>query len=232
MNYAVIKKIIHIALCLCITLFLCAMTMAYNDQQTIYRCNVKCKDKIALTFDDGPHPKQTEKILKILEKYDIKATFFAIGANIDNYEGPLLEVSKAGHEIGNHTNSHSQLKSMPLEKICFEIEECERKVEKLTGKTTRLLRPPCGMYDDNLIEIANKKEYKIILWNIDTHDWAHCDADTMTKNVVKNVKGGDIILFHDYISGRNDTVQALDRIIPVLKSKGYEFVTISELLEK
>lgn len=232
MNYVIIKRLFSAFLALYLVIFLCVSVKAEENYQMVYRCNENCKNKIALTFDDGPHPKQTERILKVLEKYDIKATFFVIGVNVDNYQDTLLKVLQAGHEIGNHTNSHSQLKSMPKQKIEFEICECARKVEKVTNQKTVLIRPPCGIYDNNLVEIAEKNNYKIILWNIDTHDWAHCGADEMSKNIKNNVKGGDIVLFHDYISGKNDTIKTLENIIPALKAKGYEFVTVSELIEK
>ncbi len=231
MNCVMLKRAISVVLVLAVAIMMCFSVEANNETQMIFRCNAKSKDKIALTFDDGPHPIQTKKILKILEKHDVKATFFTIGVNIDHYSEALKQVSNAEHEIGNHTNSHSQLKSMPTDKIESEINECDRKVEKITGRKTMLIRPPCGMYDAKLVNIAAQKGYKIILWNIDTRDWAHCGADEMSKNVINNVKGGDIILFHDYISGKTDTVKALDKIIPALKAKGYEFVTVSELLK-
>ena len=99
------------------------------------------------------------------------------------------------------------------------------------GKVEKIIRPPCGLFDKNLIKLAKKEGYKIVLWNIDTHDWANEPAESITANIIQNVSGGDIILFHDYTSGKNHTDEALDKIIPILKDKGYEFVTVSQLLQ-
>lgn len=228
MNYALSKIKIIVSICL-IILFL--VSMSNNENKTVYNSNAKYENKIALTFDDGPHPKITLKILDLLKKYDIKATFFVIGVNVDNYPEPLKRAVEQGHEIGNHTNSHSILKSMNKTKVADEIDSCENKVFKLTNIKTKVLRPPCGMYDDTLVKLAKQSNYKIILWNIDTHDWAHMSTNDIVKNVTKNVKGGDIILCHDYISGENHTFDALEILIPMLLEKGFEFVTVSQLLQ-
>lgn len=205
--------------------------MTKSENKTVYNSNAKNENKIALTFDDGPHPKITPEILDLLKKYDIKATFFVIGVNVDNYSASLERAIDEGHEIGNHTNSHSILKSMNIEKIKEEIELCENKILKYTDEKTKILRPPCGLYDETLIKIANQFDYKIILWNIDTHDWAHMSTNEIVKKVSNNVKGGDIILCHDYISGENHTIEALEIIIPMLIKNGFEFVTVSQLLQ-
>ena len=204
----------------------------YADKNVpVYRCSTNSENKIALTFDDGPHPKITHDILDVLKKHGIKATFFVIGENIDHYEGALKRAINEGHEIGNHTNSHAILSSIDKEKIEYEIKECERKIKDKTGYESKLIRPPCGLYDDKLLKLAISNDYKIILWNVDTHDWAHKSSQCIIETVDKNVKGGDIILFHDYISGKNNNIVALEKLIPMLKRCGYEFVTVSELIE-
>jgi len=228
MNCARFKKIKLLLTLLCIPILISAAT----DNKTVYNSNANNENKIAITFDDGPHPRLTNKILDVLDKYDIKATFFVIGVNVDNYPKPLIRAIKDGHEIGNHTNSHCILKSMEMKKIEDEINLCKRKIFDLTGYNVSILRPPCGLYDQSLVSLAKKNNDKIILWNIDTHDWAHMSSKDIVNNVVNNVTGGDIILFHDYISGEGNTVEALEKLIPILKNKGYEFVTVSELLQK
>ena len=96
---------------------------------------------------------------------------------------------------------------------------------------SNLIRPPCGVYDDSLLDFSRKNGYKIVLWNIDTKDWEHASKRDIAKMVESKVKGGDIILFHDYISGKSNTAEALDIIIPRLLDLGYEFVSVSELLQ-
>lgn len=196
----------------------------------VYNSNVNESKKIALTFDDGPHPRNTPEILKILNKYGIKATFFVIGVNVKNYPETLSMVVDAGHELGNHTYSHKVLKCRSKEDISKEIIDTEREISKKTEFSTTLIRPPCGFYDENLISLANENGYKVVLWSIDTHDWSHASVEDIVKTVTGRVNGGDIILFHDYISGENNTPEALQIIIPRLLKQGYEFVTVSQLL--
>ena len=197
----------------------------------VYNSNAKEKRKIALTFDDGPHPRKTPEILKVLKKHDIKATFFIIGINAKNYPETLSLVINDGHEIGNHTFSHRLLKSKTKEEISKEIIDTELMIEERNGTSEKIIRPPCGIYDPSLVDFANERGYKIVLWSIDTNDWAHVSYESIIDVIDKNIVGGDILLFHDYISGESNSIKALNYIIPRLKGLGYEFVTVSDLLK-
>ena len=202
-----------------------------TGNKPVYNSNINESKKIALTFDDGPHPRNTPEILKILNKYGVKATFFVIGTNVKNYPETLSMVAEAGHELGNHTYSHGVLKCKSKEEIRKEIIDTEREISKKNEYITTLIRPPCGFYDEKLISLANENDYKVVLWSIDTHDWSHASVESIVSTVTNRVKGGDIVLFHDYISGENNTPEALQIIIPRLLKQGYEFVTVSELLQ-
>ena len=234
MNYVInsVKRLVFLLLIITIALILTLVSQAKEIGDPVYNSNGKVNKKIALTFDDGPHPKQTVKIAELLNLYDVKATFFVIGINAQNYPTALKKIIESGHEIGNHTFSHNILKSMPRLKIEEEIFNTEKEIQKELHERPKLIRPPGGLYGDNLIEIAKEENYKIILWTIDTHDWAHASTDSIVNNILKNIKDGDIILFHDYISGEANTLNALKKVIPKLKSMGYEFVTVSELLQE
>lgn len=186
--------------------------------------------KIALTFDDGPHPTQTPEILEILSEYDIRATFFVIGQNVSYYNDLVRLEYENGHEIGNHTYSHRNLKNMPADRIKCEILDTENEVSENIEYRTRLLRPPGGCLDDHLCTLASENDYTVVCWSIDTRDWAHTPTEEIVENVLSSVKGGDIILFHDYVSGDSPTPDALRMIIPTLLDEGYEFVTVSELI--
>ena len=223
------KKII--LLLLMIFTLLLSLSMSSTAESVVYNSNVCAGKKIALTFDDGPHPRYTPQILEILDKYSVKATFFVIGINVKNYSKQFEMVLDNGHEIGNHTYSHNILKSMPKNKIEKELIDTETQVNKIREGNMRLLRPPGGLYDENLEKIAKDRESKIVLWAVDTLDWAHTSSAKIVKKVLKNVKDGDIILFHDYVSGEYNTPEALEIIIPILLEQGYEFVTVSELLQ-
>lgn len=225
------QKLVLLVLCVIILMFAIPNVANATDKKPVYNSNVNENKKIALTFDDGPHPRNTPEILKILNKYGVKATFFVIGINVKNYPETLSMVVEAGHELGNHTYSHQVLKSKNKEDISKEIIDTEREISKKTEYSTTLIRPPCGFYDDKLINLANENDYKVVLWSVDTHDWTHASVEDIVTTVIKNVNGGDIILFHDYISGENNTPEALQIIIPRLLKQGYEFVTVSELLQ-
>lgn len=226
-----IKRIACICMIFVVSLQSTLFVQANPLNKPVYTSNVKENKKIALTFDDGPHPRNTPKILEVLEKYGVKATFFVIGVNVKNYPETLSKIEQCGHEIGNHTYSHKVLKSKSKEDISEELLKTEKEISKSVDYTTSLVRPPCGLYDEKLVELALENDYKIILWNVDTKDWNHESCDTITSKVTKEVKGGDIILFHDYISGVNNTPAALEKIIPLLLNQGFEFVTVSQLLQ-
>ena len=225
------RALLIIAVLFCTILF-CLNVASINTNKPVYSSGEKEDKKIAITFDDGPHPRITPEILKILDKYGVKATFFVIGINAKNYPEALSMVINSGHEIGNHTYSHQVLKNKSKEEIIKEIIETEKEISKSNEFSTTLIRPPCGFYDESLTSLAQENDYKIVLWSIDTHDWAHASVENIVSVITKNVKGGDIILFHDYISGENNTPEALKIIIPRLTKMGYEFVTVSELLQK
>ena len=227
--HKIVKSLVFIGLFGCLTVFLGCYTSAEN--KVVFKSNTNNQMKIAITFDDGPHPKNTKKILDVLEKYNVKSTFFVVGINVKNYPDAFCKIVNKGHEIGNHTYSHSILKSMSVSDIKKEIEDTEDALNDFYETAPKLIRPPCGLYDNKLLKIAKDKNYKIVLWTIDTKDWAHSSADDMVNAVIKNIKSGDIILFHDYISGVDNTPEALKIIIPKLQEMGYKFVTVSELLQ-
>lgn len=187
--------------------------------------------KIALTFDDGPHPIYTKRILNILKKYGVSATFFIIGENVRYYGDVLKDVVNEGHELGNHTFSHQNIKNKSAEDILSELNECTEAIYQSCGERTTLFRPPGGIMADVCIRDTEiLSEYNIIYWSIDTHDWAHESPCKIAENVIKNIKSGDIILMHDYIGRNSPTPDALEIIIPELQRLGFEFVTVSELI--
>ncbi len=196
----------------------------------VYRSKENSKMQIALTFDDGPHPIYTERILKILKKYGVKATFFMIGENITNYTETALKVKNEGHEIGNHTTSHPSCSRICKHTLMKEIIDCSEIILNFLDYETSIFRPPEGILPNTLLECCSTLEYSIILWNIDTRDWAHTPAKMIAENVISNASAGDIILMHDYIGKGSPTPDALEIILPKLIEKGYEFVTVSELI--
>ena len=184
--------------------------------------------RIALTFDDGPHPYQTDKILALLEKYNIKATFFVVGENVSYYADVLRREVAAGHEIGNHTYHHTVLAGCTEDTIHEELYTTAAIIEEVTGQKPTLFRPPEGNVE--CIEKADAEGYTVVLWSVDTRDWAKTPAREIVENVKMHVKNGSILLFHDYVSKDAHTYEALETLLPALIDMGYEFVTVSELL--
>ena len=184
--------------------------------------------RIALTFDDGPHPYQTDKILALLEKYNIKATFFVVGENVSYYADVLRREVAAGHEIGNHTYHHTVLAGCTEDTIREELGTTAAIIEEVTGKKPTLFRPPEG--NVACIEKADAEGYTVVLWSVDTRDWAKTPTREIVENVKMHVKNGSILLFHDYVSKDAHTYEALETLLPTLIDMGYEFVTVSDLL--
>jgi len=211
--------------------FLPAKVVAEEAYGKVYCRNSACQGKIALTFDDGPHPRYTKEILAILEEYHVTATFFIIGVNAENYPTDLQRIADAGCEIGNHTYSHFHINKLSEPELREEILKCEDTLFRLCGIRPHVFRPPEGRMNDQLKEILSQMEYHAVLWSIDTMDWAMTPSREICKNVHAKIGNGDIILMHDYVSGGNTTCQALRRLIPELLSRGYEFVTVSELIK-
>ena len=186
---------------------------------------------IALTFDDGPHPVLTPKILDVLDKYEVKATFFVVGKMARSYQGTLKSIALSGHEIGNHTYNHLAENNSNSDKIKNEILLTEDTVFELTAKKTFLFRPPTGYCCESAVRMTREMGYTTVIWDIDTRDWAHTPPEKILDEVKKYAKNGSIILFHDFIGKDSPTIEALELVIPWLKEQGYKFVTVGEMLE-
>lgn len=211
-------------------IFLSTAIIPSSADNVVYRNASVSNMQIALTFDDGPHPGRTPEILDILERHKIKATFFVVGQNVQYYPDVFKRTVDEGHEIGNHTHSHKVLKPF-TDNTIEEIDSFNKAINEIYKKDVNILRPPEGKYDSNLSVFAKENDYKIVLWSIDTLDWTHRSPESITNTVINEIKGGDIILMHDYISGKSPTPEALETIIPMLLERGFEFVTVSELLK-
>ena len=196
----------------------------------VFSKNREKSKQVALTFDDGPHPRYTKQILSILEEFDVPATFFVVGINAYRYPDVLKEIVDAGCEIGNHTYSHCDMAHTTNSQVQDEILDCEEIIFQQTNQVPHLLRPPEGRFNTLVEEAAQTMNYQIILWSIDTKDWANTPSETIVKKVLKELDHGDIILMHDYVSGKNTTCEALRILIPQILEMGYEFVTVSELI--
>ena len=201
-------------------------------EEVVYHSRPNDRMEIALSFDDGPHPRLTPRILDILEEYGIRATFFMVGENVGYYPAAAHAVAEAGHEIANHTFSHRRFGRMGVEDLRREITACEEALASVTDTPVRLVRPPEGEMNEAVRQVAGELDYRIILWDVDTRDWAHTPPETIAKHILDTVRPGDIILMHDFIGYDSPTPEALRRVIPALLEQGYRFVTVGELVDR
>ncbi len=199
-------------------------------QTPVYRSVKNETNRIALTFDDGPHPYLTKEILDILDRYQVKATFFMVGINVENYPDAARAVISAGHEVGNHTYTHHHFNRVSTGEIQKELGRCEDVLEELCEYRPHLFRPPEGAVNSCVESCSEENDYSLILWSLDTRDWEHKNAERIAKTVLSSIKSGDIILMHDYIGVNSQTPQALEILLPKLLQQGYEPVTVSQLL--
>ena len=185
--------------------------------------------KIALSFDDGPHPVFTPKILALLARYNVKATFFMIGVNVTQYPQIARSVYAAGHEIGNHTYTHPHMKEISTATLKEEILKTEEALCANGIPKPHLFRPPEGFRSSEQAKMIDEEGYQMVIWSLDTHDWQGKPPGEIVSVVLNGIQGGDVLLFHDFASKKN-TITALERLIPELLKDGYEFVTVSELM--
>lgn len=178
---------------------------------------------IALTFDDGPNPSSTQRILDVLNANYSHATFFVVGTNAENYPDTLKAISASGCELGNHSYNHKDLTTLSTSDVEEQIEKVNRAVKKATGENTTVIRPPYGAYNDKVIK---QLEEPVILWDLDTEDWESRNAKKIVDAVMSSVKDGDIVLMHDIY---DSTAEAVEILIPKLKEQGYQVVSVSEL---
>lgn len=194
----------------------------------IYRVDTKGK-RIAITFDTTWGENNTVRLLDILDKYHVKATFFVLGKWVDEFPNETKEIAKRGHEIGNHSDKHPNMTSISKDKMMTEIASADAKIMAVTGKKPELFRCPEGAYNDSVVNTVELTNHECIQWDVDSIDWRQQGANIEYSRVIKKVKPGSIILFHN---AAKYTPENIPRIIEKLKAEGYEFVTVSELIYK
>lgn len=197
--------------------------LAAYDQ---FQLEVARKDMklVALTFDDGPNPATTPRVLELLKKYRAKGTFFVLGQKVAGNEAILKQMVAEGHEVANHTFTHPNLVEMSDEVILSEINQTQKAIQAVLGQKPTIYRPPYGSADARVANLAN---LPAIHWSVDTLDWEHRNPDHILEQVKLHMAPGDIVLMHDI---HPETVDALEPILEYLVSQGYVFVTTTELL--
>lgn len=191
--------------------------------------------QIALTYDDGPNDPYTLRLLDILAKHQVHATFFLIGRFVRQEPGIARAIAQAGHVIGNHTFSHPALVFETRPQIRAQIAECEQAINDAAGPHSNLFRPPFGARRPAVLQIAREMGFTPVMWNVTAYDWQPKSVEQIERNVAKQVRGGDVILLHDgghtgMGTDRSFSIDATDHMIGRYKSEGYEFVTVPEMM--
>jgi peptidoglycan/xylan/chitin deacetylase (PgdA/CDA1 family) len=203
-------------------------TMFPND---IFRHGPENQRRVALTFDDGPDDVWTPQIQEILDRYNVKATFFCVGMMVRRFPRVVRSLVEQGHVVGNHTWDHPHLPRLQPSQVRDEVRRTQDEIIRAAGVRTRLFRPPYGQLDVDVVHEVIGMDYKIILWNVDSLCWAGLDGPQIATNVLMHMQPGAIVLMHSAGGvSRAPTVQALPYIIDITLAAGYTFTTIPQLL--
>ncbi len=204
----------------------------HRDEPTIFYRGHNDQSEVALTFDDGPDLRYTTQILDILEDYNIKATFFLLGSQVERYPEIVRDIHQAGHIIANHTWSHPDLRKLDKQAVAKELNRTEAAIAEIIGKRTALLRAPYGFISNDNLDYLATTPYRLIHWSADSLDWQARDKQFVIDNVLNNFHPGANILLHSASGESFDlqpTVDALPKIIEAIKAQNMEFVTIDQL---
>lgn len=190
---------------------------------------------LALTYDDGPNDPHTLRLLEVLAKHNVRATFFMIGRYVDSRPDIAGEVLKAGHVIGNHSYTHPNLIFASALQTRIQLEQCARALTEAVGQHSDLFRPPFGGRIPATLGIARALALKPVMWNVTGWDWKAPSADFIERKVAKQIRGGDVILLHDgdhaaMGADRSQSVIATNRLIERYQAEGYEFITVPEMM--
>lgn len=185
------------------------------------------KKEVSISFDAAWGNEQTDTLLDILDKYKVKTTFFLVGTWVDKYPESVKEIAARGHEVENHSNTHPHMTQISLQEQQSEINKCNKKIEKLTGKCPTLFRAPYGDYDNSVMSSSRSCNMYCVQWSIDSIDWKNPSPAQMVERITSDIGNGSIILLHN---GAENTPEALPMIIEGIESAGYKIVPVSQLV--
>nr|WP_254613210.1 polysaccharide deacetylase family protein [Brevibacillus sp. HB1.2] len=210
----------------------CSRILAYREVTLVNKLNQS--KEIALTFDDGPDQLWTPRVLDILAPYQVKATFFCVGQMVKYYPKILERIVREGHIVGNHSWDHPDFTKIPLLAVQEQVERTSDQIEKVVGVSPRIVRPPYGAVNEEVIQLLAARDYEMILWDIDSWDWKGLTGPQVARNILGHVTPGAVVLQHS-AGGTKDTlkgsVDALPYVIEVLSEQKYTFSTVSAMFQ-
>lgn len=228
------KKLMVIVGCVITTI----VGMATLSSSRIFKAEerklpIYCVDKkekvVSLSFDAAWGNEQTQTLLDILSQKGVKSTFFLVGFWAEKYPESVKAIVDAGHDVGNHSDTHPHLPKLEKDKVLAQIEDCNKKIEAAGAPRPILFRPPYGDYNNCVVESTNELQMHCIQWDVDSLDWKDPTPEDMVKRIKSKIKPGSIILMHN---GAKNTPEALPKIIDAIKDEGYEIVPISQIIYK
>ena len=214
------------ALCLVTTLPSYVSASTTERQLPIY-CVQRDYKTCALSFDAAWGNEDTQTLIDIFDKYNVKVTFFVVGEWVDKYPESVKALADAGHEVMGHSNDHAHFNTLSADQIVEDINTCNDKIEKITGKRPTLFRPPYGDYNDRVVTVSRAEGYECVQWSVDSLDWKNRGVEELVRQATRKIAPGDIVLFH------NDSqfiVEALPTILKTYQDAGYTIVPVSEIL--
>lgn len=200
---------------------------ASQDRKLPIYCVDSQEKKLAISFDAAWGNEQTEELIQILDRYNVKTTFFVVGDWVDKYPESVKALADAGHEVCNHSDTHPYMTKLSQEQKIQQLQNCNDKIKAITGVSPTLFRPPYGDYNNGVIEATDSIGMFTIQWDVDSLDWKDPTVDEMVNRVTSKVTNGSIVLFHN---GAKNTPAALPKILEKLQADGYTIVPISELI--
>ena len=204
-----------------------AVSVAGTSRQLPIYCVQRDQKVVSISFDAAWGNEDTQQLIDILGKYDIKATFFVVGEWVEKYPESVKALHDAGHEIMNHSNTHAHYPQLSAAEVVADLNACNDKIENVTGVRPTLVRLPYGDYDDKSINAVRSIQMEPIQWDVDSLDWKDLSASEITKRVTSKVQPGSIVLFHN---AAKHTPEALPAILEQLLQDGYTFLPISQII--
>ncbi len=228
------KKLMIIVGCVITTIVgVATLSSSYIFRAQERKLPIYCVDKeekvVSLSFDAAWGNEQTQTLLDILAQKEVKSTFFLVGFWAEKYPESVKAIADAGHDVGNHSDTHPHLPKLEKDKVLAQIEDCNKKIEAAGAPRPILFRPPYGDYNNCVVESTNELQMHCIQWDVDSLDWKDPSPEDMVKRIKSKIKPGSIILMHN---GAKNTPEALPKIIDAIKEEGYEIVPISQIIYK
>jgi len=190
----------------------------------------RARPRVALTFDDGPHPVHTARLLDALAELHAPATFFVVGRDVDANPALVARIAHDGHELGNHTYRHRYLPLARSRSVEHELRATDRAIARAAGVVPKLARPPWGGRSPRNVRVFRRLRKRLVLWDVNSFDWKGKPAGEIVARVLERARGGSIVLLHEARDGGETTIEAVRLLVPALRARGFELVTVSRAI--